>query len=88
MAAPAAATRYKQVIAVKKPSADEPIAFLVEHADGSRVLVSNAALRQVAPPVLLDFYEARGAPTAAAPAAALADAADFAARIAEGEYPG
>ena len=72
---------------MKKPSADTPIAFLVEHADGSRALVSNATLRQDAPRVLLDFYEARGAPTAA-PAAALADAADFAVRIAEGEYLG
>ena len=45
--------------AVKKPSATEAMAFLVEHVDGSRSLVSNETLRQDAPQVLLDFYETR-----------------------------
>ena len=53
------AASYKEVVAVKKPSATEAMAFLVEHVDGSRSLVSNETLRQDAPQVLLDFYETR-----------------------------
>jgi len=55
------ASKYKRVVGLNRPTPGQKgaVKFAVEFADGTQEIVDGVTLRQEAPYILLDFYEAR-----------------------------